>query len=413
VTWKVVELRRVARVTLGQSPPGETYNSCEVGLPFFQGKAEFGEEHPVATKWCTAPSRVAKPGDVLLSVRAPVGPTNVAVEQCCIGRGLAAIRAKEKVLDQRYLLHILRFKGQDLARRAQGSTFDAVGRADVEQIAIPLPTLSEQRRIVEILDQANRLRRLRAQADAKADRILPALFVKMFGDPMSNPKRWPTHPISRLAVVTTGNTPPRARLDHFGHHIEWIKSDNLNTRSHYLTPAVEWLSESGRQVGRIAGVGSTLVTCIAGSPGAIGNAALANREVAFNQQINAATPMDGVDPYFLYAHFLVGKRLIQAASSGGMKGIVTKVRFSEVRFLSPPSELQKRFGKQCKELCDQNEARIRQGDRLHQLFSVLCDLAFHGDLTALWREAHMKELLREMEHQAEALGVPGRAEIAQ
>ena len=281
-----------------------------------------------------------------------------------------------------YLLSLLR-----LDRLATTTGVPGLNRNDAYSLEISLPPLSEQRRIVEILDQADRIRRLRADADAKADRILPALFIKMFGDPVTNPMGWPKRSISELATVITGNTPPRKKQEYFGDYIEWVKSDNLNTPSHYITPTAEYLSEEGAKIGRKALPGSALVTCIAGSPSAIGNVALADREVAFNQQINAAVPREGVDCYYLYGHFVVGKRLVQSASTGGMKGIVTKNRFCEIEFLAPPSNLQERFGYRCKQICEQTEARLKQVGRIDRLFSSLLYRAFSGDLTASWREA--------------------------
>ena len=291
-----------------------------------------------------------------------------------------------------YLLSRLR-----LDRLATTTGVPGLNRNDAYSLEISLPPLSEQRRIVEILDQADRLRRLHAEANTKAERILPALFIKMFGDPVTNPMGWPKRSISELATVITGNTPSRKRQDYFGDYIEWVKSDNLNTPSHYITPTSEYLSEEGAKVGRKVLPGSALVTCIAGSPSAIGNVALADREVAFNQQINAAVPRRGVDCYYLYGHFVVGKRLVQAASTGGMKGIVTKNRFCEIEFLAPPSDLQERFGYRCKQICEQTEARLKQVGRFDRLFSLLLHRAFAGDLTASWRETYMKELLQEME----------------
>ena len=291
-----------------------------------------------------------------------------------------------------YLLSRLR-----LDRLATTTGVPGLNRNDAYSLEISLPPLSEQRRIVEILDQADRLRRLHSEANTKAERILPALFIKMFGDPVTNPMGWPKRSISELATVITGNTPSRKRQDYFGDYIEWVKSDNLNTPSHYITPTSEYLSEEGAKVGRKALPGSALVTCIAGSPSAIGNVALADREVAFNQQINAAVPRRGVDCYYLYGHFVVGKRLVQAASTGGMKGIVTKNRFCEIEFLAPPSDLQERFGYRCKQICEQTEARLKQVGRFDRLFSLLLHRAFAGDLTASWRETYMKELLQEME----------------
>jgi type I restriction enzyme S subunit len=123
-----------------------------------------------------------------------------------------------------------------------------------------------------------------------ADELLQSAFLDRFGDPLTNKKGLPTAPINELGRVVTGNTPPRANPENYGNAIEWIKSDNINTPEHFLTPADEYLSEVGKLQGRTVPAGSTLVTCIAGSPSVIGNAALADREVAFNQQINAVVP---------------------------------------------------------------------------------------------------------------------------
>jgi hypothetical protein len=75
--WKWKRLGQIASVISGQSPPGDTYRKTQEGLPFFQGKADFGQRYPVATSWCIEPKKIAHQGDILISVRAPVGPTNV------------------------------------------------------------------------------------------------------------------------------------------------------------------------------------------------------------------------------------------------------------------------------------------------------------------------------------------------
>ena len=90
--WKIVKLGDLCDIVMGQSPPSSTYNSDGIGLPFFQGKAEFTELYPLTKKWCSEPKKIAELNDILLSVRAPVGDTNIANQKCCIGRGLAAIR---------------------------------------------------------------------------------------------------------------------------------------------------------------------------------------------------------------------------------------------------------------------------------------------------------------------------------
>jgi type I restriction enzyme, S subunit len=116
----------------------------------------------------------------------------------------------------------------------------------------------------------------------------------MFGEPTLNPMRWPTKSISELGEVVTGNTPSRTVEDYYGGELEWIKSDNLNNSEDYATVSDEFLSNKGRRVARVAPPNSILVTCISGSQNCIGNAALLDREAAFNQQINAIIEMDPI-----------------------------------------------------------------------------------------------------------------------
>ncbi len=202
----------------------------------------------------------------------------------------------------------------------------------------------------------------------------------MFGDPVTNPKGWLKSPIKELGSVTTGNTPPRMDEDNYGDYIEWIKSDNINTPSHFLTVSKEMLSEKGATIGRIVPKNSILVTCIAGSPECIGNAAIANREVAFNQQINAITPNSKTNPYFLYAQLLVAKKYVQKASTESMKGMISKGKFQEVQFLNPPFELQKKYGeffeKYLSLTIKNNDSNCTGVD----LFNSLVQRAFRGEL---------------------------------
>lgn len=165
---------------MGQSPPGATYVREPTGLPFYQGKADFGELYPSPTVWCTAPIRVAEPGNVLLSVRAPVGPTNIADERCCIGRGLAAIRPGESLLTY-YLLAVLRYLEPQLAAAGSGSTFGAIGREHIEAITFPLPPLSEQRAIAARLTaQMAEVRHMRQAAERQLEAInaLPGALLR-------------------------------------------------------------------------------------------------------------------------------------------------------------------------------------------------------------------------------------------
>ena len=118
--WVQTTLAEISEIILGQSPPSSTYNSDGKGLPFYQGKLEFGETYPTPQKWCTAPKKIAEKGDIFISVRAPVGPTNVCPEKSCVGRGLAAIRGLSGI-EPFFILYLMRTYENVLVGKGAGT----------------------------------------------------------------------------------------------------------------------------------------------------------------------------------------------------------------------------------------------------------------------------------------------------
>lgn len=150
--WLKTNLGKVCEIIAGQSPPSISYNKDAEGLPFFQGKADFGDNHPIPTVWCNSPIKIALPGDILISVRAPVGPTNVADVECCIGRGLAAIRCKNNISAD-YVLWFMKYYENQLCELGSGSTFSEINMSHLRDILIPLPSLSAQEHIASNLTE--------------------------------------------------------------------------------------------------------------------------------------------------------------------------------------------------------------------------------------------------------------------
>lgn len=150
--WETARLGNLLYVEMGQSPASKYYNQDHNGVPFFQGKADFGERYPTARYWCVQPQKYAYEGDVLLSVRAPVGPTNISTEECCIGRGLAALRPISGV-PTNYVYYMMQGFRKTLESFATGTTFVAVSKVNVENLIISVPPLKEQHRIVDKVDE--------------------------------------------------------------------------------------------------------------------------------------------------------------------------------------------------------------------------------------------------------------------
>jgi type I restriction enzyme S subunit len=150
--WQYRKLEDICEIIMGQSPPSDRYNSEKKGLPFYQGKAEFGDVYPTPRKWCSKPLKLAEKNDILISVRAPVGPTNICNETSCIGRGLAAIRYFVKD-GHKFIFYYLRSIESEIANIGTGSTFSAISKSQISNLKIPLPPLPEQHRIVAKIEE--------------------------------------------------------------------------------------------------------------------------------------------------------------------------------------------------------------------------------------------------------------------
>lgn len=316
---------------------------------------------------------------IIIGCRGSCGEVHVTEPRAYVtGNSMALDHLDTRRVDQRYLVHFLRKRGfEDIV---SGSSQPQITLQGLSQLMVPLPNMTTQRRIATILDKADAIRCKREQALVLADDFLRSLFLKMFGDPIVNARGLPKRPLGEFGKIVTGNTPPRSDPENFGDAIEWIKSDNVNTEEHFLTQAVEGLSVKGKAVGRIVPKGSILVTCIAGSPSSIGRAAIADRAVAFNQQINAITPNRDVNLYFLYAQFLVGKSLVLRSSTNSMKGMISKGEFQKIEFMYPEPNEQERFGRIFETQIKARKLLQETSSCAADLFSTLSHRAFSGEI---------------------------------
>jgi type I restriction enzyme S subunit len=156
--WEVVKLdnKELAEIIMGQSPPSSTYNREGKGLPFLQGKMEFGDIYPSPRMYCSQPIKIAEPNDILISVRAPVGDINIAPYKLCIGRGLAAIRFNLNRASHWFYFYYFQKIKNFLENLGKGSTFKAITKEDLENLKVPYPSLFEQQRIADILSTVDR-----------------------------------------------------------------------------------------------------------------------------------------------------------------------------------------------------------------------------------------------------------------
>lgn len=268
-------------------------------------------------------------------------------------------------------------------------------------LQVPFFPLSEQRRIVEILDQADALRRQRAEANANATRILPAFFIKMFGDPATNPLGWPTKP---LGEVTIGNPQYGANASAAGWtdgSPRYVRITDITSDGRLLKTGVvsldldDWAPYKLTQGDLLfARSGNTVGKTYLYQP-QDGLCAYAGYLIRFKADKNQ------VLPWYLFALTQTGyyRRWVETRKRVGGQPNINGKEYSSLQIPCPPIPLQEVFVEMMEWLIDVRQKSNIADEKMQYLFSVLLHRAFTGDLTVNWREAHMKELLAEMEQQ--------------
>lgn len=176
--WEIKNLKDVAKIIMGQSPPSISYNESSNGLPFFQGKADFGNIYPNTVKYCSSPSRIAEPEDILISVRAPVGNINLTKEKSCIGRGLSAIRGDNKIIKQKFIYFFFKKNEKNWQKLSTGSTFSAITKDKLTNYKIPLPRLKIQKQIVEKLSAVQEYKKQLLEQKSKLKELFNSILHK-------------------------------------------------------------------------------------------------------------------------------------------------------------------------------------------------------------------------------------------
>ena len=334
------------------------------------------------TKETLSDSAVAESGikripanTVIMSFKLSLGKVAITEKAMYSNEAIMAFIDKGvKKISPEYLYYLLRSKdwSKGTNKAVMGATLN---KATLSTTKIQLHEYDNQLEIVNMLNRVSSSIELRQQQLTKLDELVKARFVEMFGDPVNNPFNWPTVELGQRCEIITGNTPSRAEPENYGTFIEWIKSDNINTPSTFLTPAQEYLSEIGFPKCRFVESGSLLMTCIAGSLNCIGNVAVANRRVAFNQQINAITPTcDNV--LYLYWLMILSKPAIHKTINMALKGILSKSQLSSIKFPFPPIELQNQFAAFVEEV-DKSKVEVQKAlDQTQLLFDSLMQQYF-------------------------------------
>ncbi|KKQ93325.1 MAG: Restriction modification system DNA specificity domain protein [candidate division CPR2 bacterium GW2011_GWC1_39_9] len=380
--WQMRKLSGVCTVIAGQSPEGKFYNNHSDGLPFYQGKKEFTEKFiGVPTVWTTKVTKEANAGDILMSVRAPVGPVNFATEKVCMGRGLAAIRAT-KMIDKDFLFYFFQHFENKIIGNA-GAVFNSISKAQIENIEIPLPTSEEQKRIVAILDKVfadigkakeNAQKNLQNACDL-FESYLNNLFLDL--NKGSKPKK-----LEIVCDIVGGGTPSKDNSVFYSGDIFWatvrdMRDDVILNTECKITPEAVKSSSTN-----IIPKGNVVIATRVG----LGKICFLSQDTAINQDLRGIIPknLNQLSTYYLFWWF---KNIAKVIEENGIGATVKGVKLPFIKNLEiplPSIHEQKAIVKKLDELSEQTkkleEIYQQKLDNLEELKKSILKKAFDGEL---------------------------------
>jgi len=361
--WVLDTVENQCDIIMGQSPPSEYYTQNTGDLPFLQGIRTFCDLYPCFDTYCSSPKKIAAKGDILLSVRAPVGETNIAPRELCIGRGLASLRMKNQ--NNHFLLYLLRNFKNNLIAKGTGTVYSSVNKSTISNLRLPFPPLPEQRAIAELLTSLDDKIELNRRMSATLEQIAQAIFKQWFidfefpdenGQPYKSsggemveselgeiPRGWEVKDIGDICKTFGGGTPKTKEPSYWEDgDIFWATpTDMTSLKSPIIFDTSRKITEEGlnKSSAKLLPIGSVLMT----SRATLGYFAITKVPICTNQGFISMVCDGEVSNYYLL-HTLKNKvELIENLASGSTYLEINKSSFRSISVIIPPSSLIEKF----------------------------------------------------------------------
>ena len=384
---KFKNLNVVSKIIAGQSPPSTTYNKSGEGLPFFQGKADFQDKYPKVRSWCTSKKKKeALPGDILLSVRAPVGPVNICNQSAVIGRGLSAIRPLEGTHGD-YLYYFLKSNEQNIAGLGTGSTFKAITQETLGNLQIPIPLLHDQMRIATLLSRVEALIATRKDNLRLLDEFLKSTFLEMFGVQSGEYKKWKSEKLIRHTDIVSGVTKGKKYRSEALIEIAYMRVANVQD-GYFNLEEIKTISVTQAEINKYRLVRGDVLLTEGGDPDKLGRGSVWEEQLEkciHQNHIFRVRALDWsrINPYYLSALIgsIYGKSyFLKAAKQTTGIASINSTQLKNFPLIIAPIDLQNNFAAIADKVESLKNLYQQSLTDLENLYGALSQKAFKGEL---------------------------------
>lgn len=376
------KLGEIVDVIMGQSPKSEFYNTEEKGYPFLQGNRTFGLKYPTFDIYTTVLTKLAKAGDIIMSVRAPVGDLNITPVDMCLGRGVCSLRMKNG--NQSYLFYMMKYYIPYLLQKESGTVFGSVSKRDITELEVDIiEDVEKQKRIVSYLEMIDDKIELNNAINKNLEQQAQAIFKAWFVDfePFNEemPSDWIIGTVDDLGTeIICGKTPPTKKKEYYGGNTPFITIPDMHGCV-YNVSTERYLSAAGvaLQPKKTLPPNTVCVSCI----GTAGLVNLVSEKSQSNQQINSIVPKEGISAYYIY---LLMQTLSETINKLGQSGStivnLNKTQFGKIQVAIPSEQVLCNFDTLCKPLFEMILSNQKENIELANLRDALLPKLMSGEL---------------------------------
>jgi type I restriction enzyme S subunit len=395
--WKRLKISDFAEIIMGQSPESKYYNNNGIGVPFLQGNRTFGGLYPTIDTWCTNPIKLARKNSVLMSVRAPVGDTNIADQEICIGRGLSSLSMKKG--NNKFLFYLIKANKSKILANEAGTVFGAINKNVLSNIYLSITTnIDEQNTISSFLCNLDSKIEINLNISKNLEELAQTLYKRWFvdfefpnekGEPYKSsgvetvdselgliPKGWEVKQIGEVFETVLGGTPSRSKKEFWGEGHQWLKSGELN--NYRITRGTETITDLGlnSSATKLMPVGTTLIAIT----GYVGLVSMLEIEACANQSVVGIIPNSNYPRSFLYSMIKNDIERISSKQTGSAQQHINKNDINSHKFISPNLSIIKKFDATVENIHKKIAVILFESEKLAELRDLLLPKLMSGEI---------------------------------